>query len=189
MVLLLAASPFEDMTEFALDGNVAGIDRASKTYSGQSARVDAALSPGQRGRLHARIAAIATARGVADNAGIAMNAVEAYGILVEALQPARMEVPVEVARLDYAGFKLKVLMHGTSKDWPAARAVSRMASADWSAIKARVADRGLQDAMDVATHGMHQATASSNAGMASLAADVDLALVDLLETHFAAARK
>lgn len=188
-VLLSAASPFEDMTEFALDDNVAGIDRASKTYSGQSARVDAVLSPGQRGRLHARIAAIAKARGIADNAAIAMNAVEAYGILVGALRPAGMKVPAEVARLDYAGFKLKVLMHGASKDWPAARAVAQGADVDWSAVKARVTDKGLRDAMDVATQGMQQATASSNAGMAGLAADIDLALVDLLERHFEAARK
>lgn len=118
-----------------------------------------------------------------------MNAVEAYGILVQALQPRTMKVPVEVARLDYAGFKLKVLMHGGPKDWSMATAVSRNASADWSAIKARVTDQGLKDAMDVAIDGMRQATASGNAGMAGFAADVDLALVDLLEGHFEAARR
>ncbi len=157
-VLLAAASPFEDMTEFALQGDQDGIDRALQAYSTQSARVDRILPPPLRTQLHARTAAIAKAHRATDHAGVAINAVEAYGLLVQALRPEQLKVPVEVANLDYAGFKLKVLMHGSTKDWPAARALSRQARTDWSAIQARVTDKGLQDAMNVTIDGMQQAT-------------------------------
>ncbi|MCY7354042.1 MAG: hypothetical protein LH470_02980 [Lysobacter sp.] len=177
------------MTEFALDGNQAGIDRSLKAYSHQSMRVDGVLSTSQRVRLHARTAAIAKTRRTADFAGVAMNAVEAYGVLVQALRPERLTVPVEVARLDYAGFKLKVLMQQGTSDWPSARVVARNASMDWSAIRKRVRDPSLQDAMDVDIAGMRRATAAGNRDMARFSADVDLALVDLLETYFEGSRR
>lgn len=184
-VLLAGASPFEDMTEFALNNDAAGVDKALKAYSQHSAQDDAALSADQRQGLQTRIDAIGKARGTDDFSGVALNAVEAYGTLVAALQPQGLKVPVQVSNLDYAGFKLKVLMHGTASDWSGARAVAKQAHADWSAIKADVAGNpGLLDAMTVAVDGMTQATASENQGMGAFAAEVGLALVDLLEAHF-----
>lgn len=185
VALLAGASPFEDMTESALNNDAAGVDKALKAYLQHSARVDAALSADQRQGLETRIDAIGKARGAGDFSGVALNAVEAYGTLVAALQPQGLKVPVQVSNLDYAGFKLKVLMHGTASDWSGARAGAQQADADWSAIKADVAGNpGLLDAMNVAVDGMNQATASENREMGAFAAEVDLALVDLLEVHF-----
>lgn len=184
-VLLAAASPFEDMTEFALNSDPAGVDKARNAYSQHSAQVDAALDADQRRRLQTRIDAIDKGRDASDFSAVALDAVEAYGILVAALKSQGLKVPVQVANLDYAGFKLKVLMHGTASDWPGAHAVARQADADWSAIKADVTGNpGLLDAMNVAVDGMTQATASENQEMGAFAAEVDLALVDLLEAHF-----
>lgn len=54
----------------------------------------------------------------------------------------------------------------------------------WVAIKSRVTDKGLCDAVDVAIEGMNRACTSQNADMSLFAAQVDLAVVDLLEANF-----
>jgi len=69
-------------------------------------------------------------------------------------------------------------------DWPSLLGAGEQARKNWTAIRAKVADGGLRDAVDVAINGMNRACTLKNADMALLAAQVDLALVDLLEAGF-----
>lgn len=79
-----------------------------------------------------------------------------------------MKVPIEVSLLDYAGFKLRALAHAKSGDWKKAQDVAAEAQANWSAIRSRVADKKLLEAVNIAVDGMKKACISQNSEMMSL---------------------
>jgi hypothetical protein len=89
-----------------------------------------------------------------------------------------------VALLDYVGFKLRVLLNAPSLNWATIEKTVEEAEHHWSKIEPRMADNGLRDAFRLIIAGMNKAAKSKNSEMAVFAAQVDLALVDLLERQF-----
>ena len=183
-VLLAAASPFEDLTEFALANDTRGMGQALKAYGDQAAAVNKVLSVPARREMASLLAAIRRAELQGDNQKVALNSVEAYRVLVESLDPKGLVVPTQVSKLDYVGFKLKVLLAASPPDWPAIRTTIEAAGRHWHELEPRVGDKGLRDAVKTMLTGLRRATVTNNAEMAVFAAQMDLALVDLLEGYF-----
>ncbi len=183
-IILSAASTFEDMADAALSADKAGVQRALQVYDGQAEKVEKELSQEKSRALKAHVAEISEAARSEDYKVVALEAPEAYRILIDSLDSMSMKVPIEVSLLDYAGFKLRALAHAKSGDWKKAQDVAAEAQANWSAIRSRVADKKLLEAVNIAVDGMKKACISQNSEMMSFAAQVDLALIDLLETYF-----
>ncbi|MFZ0134060.1 MAG: hypothetical protein WAK95_16085 [Desulfobacterales bacterium] len=184
-ILLSAASPFEDLTDYALAADRDGMNKALKAYADQAPGVRKVLPASERAKMDELLAAIKKAESQGDNETVALKSVAVYRLLVDALDHNTLVVPVQVALLDYAGFMVTVLLHNEStKDWPALANVSAEAIRNWNAIRDRVTDKGLRDAVDTALAGLVTACTDRNAGMAAFAAQIDLALVDLLEGYF-----
>ena len=188
-VLLAASSPFEDLTEFALANDTRGMRQALKAYGDQAAAVNKVLSEPARREMASLLAAIRRAESKGDNQEVALNSVEAYRVLVESLDPNGLVVPIQVSKLDYVGFKLKVLLAASPPDWPAIQTTIEAAGRHWHELEPRVGDKGLRDAVKAMLAGLHQAASTMNAEMAVFAAQMDLALVDLLEGYFERAAK
>lgn len=188
-VLLSASAPFEDLTENALAGNKKGMRAALKAYDEQAEKVSKVLSPKVRHDIELMVSTIRKAEQRGDNETVALNSVEAYRTLIESLDAAALKVPVQVSLLDYAGFKLEVLLHVKSPDWQVLRKTAEEARRHWTSIESHVSDKGLRDAVNTMIMGMNRATTLKNAEMAQFAAQVDLALVDLLEEYFERIKK
>ena len=188
-VLLAAASPFEDLTEFALANDTQGMRNALKAYGDQAATVDNVLSVPARREMASLLAAIRRAESKGDNQEVALNSVEVYRVLVESLDPNGLVVPTQVSKLDYVGFKLKVLLAASPPDWPAIQMTIDATGRYWHELEPRVGDKGLRDAVKAVLAGLHQAISSKNVEMAVFAAQMDLVLVDLLEGYFERAAK
>jgi hypothetical protein len=188
-VLLAAASPFEDLTEAALAHDAQGMRQALKIYGEQAATVNQVLPAPARQEMASLITKIRQAEQQGNNQSVALNSVEAYRVLVEALDPQSLVVPIQVSRLDYVGFKLKVLLAATPPDWSSIQKTSEAAGLHWHALGSHVADKGLHDAVKTVMAGLNQAIGSQNVEMAVFAAQMDLALVDLLEEYFQRAAK
>lgn len=184
-ILLSATSPFEDLAEYALSGNQSGVKHALQAYSRQAAGVGKALNAKAREKMDALVGAIGKAERQGNNEAVALNAVEAYRVLVESLDAKDLAVPQQVSLLDYAGFKFEVILHTRPIDWLALKKTAEEAGQNWAAIQPRVADDRLHDVVDAAVAGMYKASAGKNAEMAAFAAQIDLAIVDLLEAYFA----
>ncbi len=153
-VLLAASSPFEDLTEFAIAGDSKGIQRALHAYEAQAGAVQQALPGSSRDQLQALVAQIKRAAGQGDYGVIALKSPEAYRTLIEALDSSTLKVPREVSLLDYAGFRVLAVVHAKPGDWSALLATANDAQKNWDAIKARVTDQGLHEAMDVTLAGL-----------------------------------
>jgi hypothetical protein len=188
-VLLTASSPFEDLTEFALANDTRGIRQALKAYGDQAAAVNKVLSEPARREMASLLAAIRRAESKGANQDVAQNSVEAYRVLVESLDPNGLVVPTQVSKLDYVGFKLKVLLAASPPDWAAIQTTIEAAARHWHELETRVGDKGLRDAVKAMLAGLHQAASAKNTEMAVFAAQMDLAMVDLLEGYFERAAK
>lgn len=182
--ILAASSPFEDLAEYALAGDSDGMTKALKRYEDLSADVEKILQQPARDDLSRMVASIKQAKASGDNETVAMDAVTAYRVLIDSLDTSALVVPKQVAQLDYAGFRLQVLLSMDSPDWSAIRATSDEAGAWWGEIDERVRDNPLRDTVAAAVKGMADAARLENAPMAKFAAQMDLDLVDLLEGYF-----
>lgn len=185
-LILAASSPFEDMTEAALAGDRKGIERALRAYDAVAGKVEGVLPAAKLDELRLLVADIRRAKNQGSLDVIVLKAPEAYRTLIEGLDRGGLKVPLEVSLLDYAGFRFLALLHVQPVDWRLLQGAGEQVRKNWTAIKVKVADGGLRDAVDVAVAGMNRACALKNADMALLAAQVDLAIVDLLEAGFEA---
>ena len=183
-LLLNAASPFEDLTEYAEAGNQAGMDQAVAAYHREAGSLRALLTPHAGQRLDALTSQIEQARAAGDDHAVAVHAVEAYRVLIEALDQKTLVVPAEVSLMDYAGFKLGVQTRAAQPDWTTMQATADETRRFWSPIEPRVQDTALRDAINTTIRGMEQATRAQDLRMTAFAAQVDLDLVDLLEHYF-----
>lgn len=183
-LILSVSSSLEDLTEFSISGDTKGIERSLQAYESQASKVENILPETKREVLRALVADIRKEKIQGNLDAIALQSCEAYLTLIEALDRGSLKVPIEVALLDYAGFRFQALLRARPADWQALRETGEQARKNWNAIKSRVSDKSLVDTMDVAIEGMNRAHGSRNADMAIFAAEVDLAIVDLLEAYF-----
>ncbi|TAK07906.1 MAG: hypothetical protein EPO39_05605 [Candidatus Manganitrophaceae bacterium] len=182
--LLTVASPFEDITEYVLAGQKEKITLSLKAYGEQAPQLDSVLSRRAKEELKSLVSGIEQAQRQGHFEEIALKSVEAYRVLIESLDRGSLQAPVEVSLLDYAGFKTRALLHRKAVDWSSIQSTVNEAQQHWNAIEPRVMDKGLRDAVNTAMEGMKKASAARNTDMADFAAQVDLALVDLLEGYF-----
>jgi hypothetical protein len=182
--LLAAASPFEDLTEYALAGNEAGIAQSLRACDQQKSQVNRLLSPKARAQLEQLISTMKQAQIQGSNEQIALKAVAAYRVLIESLDARHLIVPLQVSLLDYVGFRMQVLLHLKPIDWSGVQRTADEAKQHWRAIESRVADKNLHTAMTTTIDGMIRAAQIRNMEMAGFAAKIDLDLVDLLEGYF-----
>lgn len=182
--LLNASSPFEDMAEFALAKNASGITRALAAADKQAALVRKVLPAGATPQFDSMLRALHTAATGKQYYAVAVNSVEVYRLLIVHLDAATLRVPKEVSLLDYAGFKLHVLGAAPQADWGAVRQTTADAAKWWAAIRAKVSDEPLGDAMDSTVLALQQASKLGHLPMLHFAAQMDLDLVDLLEGDF-----
>jgi hypothetical protein len=187
-ILAASASPFEDLTEFAVAADRPGIDRTLVAIATRADTTRAALDPARRPAFDSLLTRLRLARQARDFGAVALQAVEGYGMIVESLADEALTVPKAVSLLDYAGFKLSVLVAAPAPDWAALRETAANARRVWDGVAARVNHTGLRDVMTTTISGMERAIAARNVPMTAFAARVALDLVDLLESYFAAGR-
>lgn len=185
--LLAAASPLEDLTESALADDGDGMSRALATYDERIQKAAPHLSDRRKQDLDELIDDVRQRKQDHDNLYVALDAVEAYRILVEALDSEHAKVPREVSLLDYDGFRTHVLLREVPPDWPALGVTAAGAREHWNAIRPRLAAGGLRDAVDTAVEGLNDAVERRDIEMTGFAAQVVLDLVDLLESRFESA--
>ncbi|HHO49223.1 MAG TPA: hypothetical protein ENN06_12375 [Desulfobacteraceae bacterium] len=183
-LILAGASAFEDMAEAAFTGDKKGITLALQGYEKQAGLLGIMLPVQQLNVLREQVGNIRTATGQGNFAVVALQATGAYLTLTESLDRSNLSVPIEVALLDYAGFKFQALLLAKPIAWDSLLETVNQARSNWTLLKEKISDSKLAEAMDVAIEGMTSAQESRNTGMALLAARVDLALVDLLEASF-----
>ena len=183
-ILFDAMSPYEDLTEYALDQNKEGIDQTIKSLDGLVDKLKNKLSKKAIQNLSENIEKIKIAKDNFDFPKIALYAVDSYRAISEELDTSTLKIPKEVVILDYIGFKLLALLKQQNVDWNLIKITSNEGVSQWENIKIQTSDKPLRNVMDTAIQGIQVAVNSKNMDMLRFAAQVDLDLVDLLEGYF-----
>lgn len=183
-ILESSTSPFEDLTEFAVAADEQGMNRALTAIENRAEVTRSALDAPAERRFDSLLSDIRDARTSGNYTNVALDAVETYRVLVESLDDEALIVPKAVSLLDYAGFRLNLLAGSAAPDWAAIQETTQEARGSWTRTSALVGNRGLRDVMDTTIGGMEAALEMRNAQMMVFVSQVDLDLVDLLESHF-----
>ncbi len=183
-VLSDAASVNEDLIEFALAGEAAKV--AEKVLSMR--KLLPTLRPLLDNRTFEALArqTAAMEQALAKNNGLrtALAAVEAYRTIENAKDAAGRNAPVEVAMLDYSGFKLSILAAGPRPDWVAIAASAKESNEFWSALAKNVPDKSMQNLLAAIQEGLKTTVGRRDINGVKFAAKVQLEAVDVLEQYF-----
>jgi len=129
-----------------------------------------------------------TAMAGKDLPAIALASVEAYRLIEGATDPAQRPAPIELAMLDYSGFKLSILAAGPTADWAAIGATAKDSDSNWSALAKNVRDSGIHDLAAAIQDGLRSAVARKDIEGVKFAAKLQLGIVDVLEGYFKRAK-
>jgi hypothetical protein len=176
----------EQLSENAPLIDAAAFKKAMSEFKALDARLAKALSPDRKKALDALVTGIRSAWTSGDRSAVGVQAIEVYRVLQEALPRGPTAVPVQVAQLDYVGFKEKALLSARSVNWTQVSETVREASTWWTAIEPHTADATLKEAMNRVLLGMKEAADQKDPKVMNFAADMELILVDGLESYFTA---
>ncbi len=176
----------EQLSENAPTIDAAAFKKAMSDINALDARLAKALPPDRKKALDALVAGLGSAWTSGDRSAVGVQAIDAYRVLQETLPRGPKAVPVQVAQLDYVGFKINALLAANSTNWPQIADTVREAQAWWSAIESHTSDATLKEAMNRTLLGMKEAADQKDAKVMHFAADMELILVDGLETFFLA---
>jgi hypothetical protein len=182
--LIDASSPFEDITEYALAADLKGMKKSLKACETEAVKIKSLLKANDYKKLTKSLSEMKTNFTEKKYSNLALSAVDGYKILVQALNPKGLTVPKQVSLLDYTGFRGIALLGSKNVDWAALKSNAKEANKLWRQIEHKVKYNRLKDAVNTAINGMHEAAVEKNVLASHLSAEMDLALVDLLENYF-----
>ena len=184
--LFQASEIAEQVSENSPSIDAAAFIKAMADIDALDARLAKALSPDRKKALDAIVTGMRSAWTSADRSALGVQAIDAFRVLQEAMPRGPKAVPVQVAQLDYVGFKVKALLSSSSVNWAQVSETVREASTWWSAIEPRTSDATLKEAINRTLLGMKEAADQKDLKVMNFAADMELILVDGLETFFTA---
>lgn len=183
--LLSAAEVFENLAESARTATQPQFDAAMANYGRLAPSVDKAVTPRARASLTEIVRALKAGWTKGNRTDVALYSIEAYRVLVQGVTRASGALPVEVALLDYSGFKLSALAKDASPDWAIIGKTTTEAATWWRTVSPKVHNSDLKQAMQRTIDAYAAARQTSNVALLAYAADMDLILVDALENDLA----
>ncbi len=185
-VLSQASEIAEQLSENASTIDASTFRKSMSDISTLDARLSTSLPPDRKKVLDGFVAGIRNAWTAGDRSAVAVQSIEAFRLLQEAVPRGTKGVPVQVAQLDYVGFKVNALLSSSSIDWNQIGTTVREAQRWWAAIEPQTSDATLKEAMIRTLLGMNEAADQKDAKVMHFGADIELILVDGLETFFLA---
>jgi hypothetical protein len=182
--LAAGAEAFEALTEHAAAAPVASLEVEAIGAVERASACQRNLPEDQAAELAQINARVGEFRVGHDRTALALSAVEGYRILVSAQVRSASDMPLEVALLDYAGFRYQASVRAQTPLWSEARLALDFAEAQWRAISSRISDNALKSSFVADLAAMRAALEASDASAAQNAVAVELDRVDALEQYF-----
>ncbi len=139
----------EQVSENAPSIDAAAFKKAMSDLGALDNRLVKTLPPDRKKALDALVTGIRSAWTTGDRSAVGVQAIEGFRMLQEAMPRGPKTIPVQVAQLDYVGFKVKALLSSSSVNWAQVSETVREASAWWAAIEPHTSDATLKDAMNL----------------------------------------
>lgn len=183
--LVAGAEALETLTEHAARAPIVRLIAEARAATAAARKCKSALGPSQGSeftQLLARLSQFETDR---NRAALALNAVEGFRILVTAQARGPHDVPLEVALLDYAGFRYQAGAQASPALWDESKQAVAIADEQWRRLSPRISDNKLKTSLTASIEAMRVAVQAGTVKQARRVASTELRLVDDLEQFFA----
>jgi len=184
-----AASINEDLIGFALEGNAEKVTEKVTAMRKVIPALRSLLDASTLESLTRQFADMEQASTRNDVLGVALASVEVYRFLENATDPASRPAPLEVAMLDYSGFKLSILSRKEVTDWQAVAVTAKDSDAAWVILTKRVQEASLRNLVAAIQDGLRNYVERKDVDGARFAAKMQIEVVDVLEDYFKRSRK
>jgi hypothetical protein len=179
-----AASINEDLIGFALDGKTDKVAEQVAAMRKALATLQPFLDATSFEMLGRQLTEMEQASSKHDTFGTALVAVEAYRVIETAMDADSRSSPIEVAMLDYSGFKLSVLAAMQDMDWTTIAATANGSDHSWSVLTNSVNDHSIGNLVSGIQDGLRAAVERKDIHGVKFAAKMQLEVVDVLEGYF-----
>jgi hypothetical protein len=180
-------SPFEDMTEYALDNNRIGLARALNRVDKTQKELifKQALSVKNYSAFEQKIKNLQ--QSIADNnyKKTSLISAELFKFNIDHFIYAnQLKRQLIIEHLDYIGYQILALLIQDKTNWEAVSKAIDMGQVNWTSLRPEVKDSNLKDTFDQLFSGLQLSAKQKNKEMANIFASMDLSLVDVLEVSF-----
>lgn len=183
----LVLSPFEDMTEFALNKDKAAIlksiqkvDEASKNKL-----FEKSITPEGQKLLIPKIDKLKELIKQNNYSQIAIESTEIFGLNISNFADAHsIENQIKIEHLDYMGFKTLALLNQDKIDWKSVKQTVSDGKKVWLSLNSKVKNVNITDTFDYLFKGLTLGADNTDVNMSKILANMDLTLVDVLEGSF-----
>ena len=180
-------SPFEDMTEFALDKNDGGVSESlTKVEDAIAGNIFTKnLTPESIKLLTSKIEKLKEYIKQKNNGQIALAASEIFEYNISNfIDTKKIENQIQIEHLDYMGFKILALLNQAKIDWKNIEQTIASVQKEWLILSPNVKDSNLKDSFEYLFEGLHLSAENKDIKMGKILAEMDLSLVDVLENSF-----
>jgi len=180
-------SPFEDMTEFALEKNESGILRSWNKVEESKTKgyFDKNMSAEENKLLNSKIENLKELIRNKNYSQIAIASTEIFEFNINNFSDANLiENQIRIEHLDYMGFKILALLDQDEIDWSNIQQTINKTQKIWLELSSEVDDTNLKDSFNYLFKGLLVSTKNKDLKMCEILANIDLTMVDVLENTF-----
>jgi len=180
-------SPFEDMTEYALDKNDEGITKSlSKVETAMNEGAFAKnLTPESIKLLTPQIEKLKEFIKLKNYEQVALASTDVFEYNTSNfVDTKKIENQIRIEHLDYMGFKVLALLNQEKIDWKNIEQTIEGVKKEWLALSPEIKDNNLKDSFEYLFEGLETSAKNKDPKMGEILASMDLSLVDVLENSF-----
>jgi hypothetical protein len=184
-----AAALNEDLIGFALDGKAGKVSEKVLAMRRMLPVLRGVLAAEAFEELIGHVARMEQGAASNDILAAALDSAEAFRTLQQAVEPAQRALPLDVSILDYAGYRLTVLIISPDPDWAKIAAAAKDSSVAWSRLEEKVQDAKLQNLLETIQTGLRDAVLRKDVQGVKVALKKQIDAIDALDRHFSSIKK
>lgn len=180
-------SPFEDMTEYALDNNSIGITKAMNRInrSQKNQFFKQGLTEKSYAAFIQKTNKLQQFVNQNDYKQISLLSANIFKFNISHFIYAdQLRRQLRIEHLDYMGYHVLALLKQDKVDWETITKAIKLGNANWALLRQEVKDSNLKDTFDQLFSGLQLSVKQKNPETAKIFASMDLSLVDVLEGSF-----
>jgi len=180
-------SPFEDMTEYALNNNSIGITEAMNRIN--RAQKNQFFKQGLTEKssvvFKQKIKSLRQSVNQNDYKKISLISADIFKFNISHFINAdQLRRQFHIEHLDYMGYQAMALLKQDKVDWEAIAKAIKLGYTNWASLQQEVKDSNLKNTFNQLFSGLQLSVKQKNPEAAKIFASMDLSLVDVLEVSF-----
>ncbi len=180
-------SPFEDMTEYALNKNGNGINKAINRILKVEEKSIFKMNLSTESMLKLKLMITDLQKLVITKSykNIAILSTEIFDFnTTNFIDANKVKNQIKIEHLDYLGFKTLALLNQDKIDWEKFETTISNVQQVWVTFRKNINDNNLKNSFNYLFEALHLSAKNKDAKMAKILSSMDLNLVDVLENSF-----